>query len=54
MTPTEIAMLTNAGLDILAALRQNGVEITSKNIDERVAQRQAEADEIDRRINEDG
>jgi len=52
MSPMEIAALTNAALDVLAALRQNGVEITSDNIDRRIAERQAEVDELDRKVNE--
>ena len=52
MSPVEIAMLTNAALDVLATLKQNGVTITEANIDERIAQRQAEIDVLDKKVNE--
>jgi hypothetical protein len=52
MTPMEIAALTNAAIDILATLKQNGVEVTPDNIDQRIAERQAEVDELDRKVNE--
>jgi ABC-type phosphate transport system auxiliary subunit len=44
--------LTNAGLDILAALRKNGVEITSDNIDDHIAKREAEVDALNAKVNE--
>lgn len=51
MTPTEIAVLTNVALDLLVALKKVGIKITPENIDDHIAQAQAQADAIEEKIN---
>jgi hypothetical protein len=50
MTATEIALLTNAALDMIISLRKLGADITPENLDARIAERQAEIDALAKEI----
>ena len=53
MTPMEIALLTNAALDIITMLQKSGAQdaITADNLDDKLARRQSEVDAIDKLVN---
>lgn len=51
MTATEIAVMTNAVIDLIITLKKVGVTITPENIFDKVTERQAEIDALDKKVN---
>ena len=52
ITPTDIALLTNAALDFLVVINKIAPDaITPENIDDKVARRQAEIDALEKKVN---
>ena len=51
ISATEIAVMTNAIIDLIITLKKVGVTITPENIFDKVAERQAEVDELDKKVN---
>jgi hypothetical protein len=47
----DVALLVNSIADLIVLLRKVAPEITPENIDEKVAERQAEVDQLDAQVN---